>query len=99
VSGPPRTGKHPALIHLPFGLVMAVVAVGLVRIAQYYWREGTVWIGLALLLAAGLRVLLRDEQAGLVAIRSRAIDVLCYTAFGVMVIAVAMTIEGGPLSR
>ncbi|WP_054052015.1 DUF3017 domain-containing protein [Alloactinosynnema sp. L-07] len=78
---------------------MAVVVVGLVRITQYYWREGTVWIGLALLLAAGLRALLRDEQAGLVAIRSRAIDVLAYTAFGVMVIAVAMTIEGGPLSR
>ncbi|CRK59893.1 hypothetical protein [Alloactinosynnema sp. L-07] len=79
--------------------MMAVVVVGLVRITQYYWREGTVWIGLALLLAAGLRALLRDEQAGLVAIRSRAIDVLAYTAFGVMVIAVAMTIEGGPLSR
>lgn len=98
-GGPQRTGKHPALVHLPFGLVMAVVAVGLVRITQYYWREGTVWIGLALLLAAGLRVLLRDEQAGLIAIRSRAVDVLSYGFFGVMIIAVAMTIEGGPLSR
>ncbi|MGQ0837621.1 DUF3017 domain-containing protein [Actinokineospora sp.] len=98
-GSPQRSGKHPALVHLPFGLVMAVVVVGLVRILQYYWREGTVWIGLALLLAAGLRALLRDEQAGLIAIRSRAIDVLSYTIFGVLVIAVALTIEGGPLSR
>ncbi|RLK60883.1 MULTISPECIES: DUF3017 domain-containing protein [Actinokineospora] len=98
-DGPQRGGKHPALVHLPFAMVMAVVVLGLVRIIQFSWREGTVWIGLALLLAAGLRVLLRDEQAGLVAIRGRAVDVLLYGLFGVMVIAVALTIEGGWLSR
>ncbi|MBM7770236.1 putative membrane protein [Actinokineospora baliensis] len=98
-DGPQRGGKHPALVHLPFALVMAVVALGLVRIIQFSWREGTVWIGLALLLAAGLRVLLRDEQAGLVAIRSRAVDVLLYGLFGIVVIAVALTIEGGWLNR
>ncbi|EWC62032.1 hypothetical protein UO65_2668 [Actinokineospora spheciospongiae] len=98
-GAPQRGGKHPALIHLPFGLVLAVVLVGLVRIVMYAWREGTVWIGLALLLAAGLRVLLRDEQAGLIAVRSRVIDAFLYGGFGTMVIAVAMTIEGGPLTR
>ncbi|GAA3018480.1 DUF3017 domain-containing protein [Actinokineospora globicatena] len=98
-DGPQRGGKHPVLVHLPFALVMAVVVLGLVRIIQFSWREGTVWIGLALLLAAGLRALLRDEQAGLVAIRGRAVDVLLYGLFGVVVIAVALTIEGGWLSR
>nr|WP_051114815.1 DUF3017 domain-containing protein [Actinokineospora enzanensis] len=73
---------------------MAVVVLGLVRIAQYSWREGSFWIGAALLLAAGLRVLLPNEQAGLIAIRGRAIDVLLYGVFGVLVIAVALTIEG-----
>ncbi|MGX7827523.1 DUF3017 domain-containing protein [Actinokineospora sp. 24-640] len=97
MSEPSRGGRHPALVHIPFGLVMAVVVVGLVRIVQYHWREGTVWIGLALFLAAGLRALLRDEQAGLVAIRGRGVDVLSYAGFGTMVIAVALTIEGGPL--
>ena len=90
--------RHPALVHLPFVLVMAVVAVGIVRISMYNWREGSVWIGLALLLAAGLRAVLRDEQAGLVAIRSRPVDVLSYAGFGALVIAVAVTIEGGPLN-
>ncbi|GLZ43278.1 DUF3017 domain-containing protein [Actinokineospora sp. NBRC 105648] len=98
-TGPQRGGKHPVLVHLPFALVMTVVVVGLVRIAMYSWREGTVWIGLALLLAAGLRVLLRDEQAGLIAIRSRPIDVLLYGMFSVLVLVVAITIQGGPLSR
>ncbi|MFC5290614.1 DUF3017 domain-containing protein [Actinokineospora guangxiensis] len=90
--------RHPALVHLPFVLVMAVVTVGIVRISMYNWREGSVWIGLALFLAAGLRAVLRDEQAGLVAIRSRPVDVLSYAGFGAMVIAVAVTIEGGPLN-
>ncbi|OLR90541.1 DUF3017 domain-containing protein, partial [Actinokineospora bangkokensis] len=98
-GAPQRGGKHPALVHLPFALVMAVVAVGLVRIAMYNWREGSIWIGLALLLAAGLRVLLRDEQAGLIAVRSRVVDTFLYTGFAVMVLFVAITIEGGPLTR
>lgn len=90
----PQRGKHPALVHLPFALVLLVVAFGLVRIGQYHWRQGTVLIGAGLLLAAGLRALLRDEQAGLIAIRGRAVDVLCYSAFGLMVISVALTIQG-----
>ncbi|PPK69664.1 DUF3017 domain-containing protein [Actinokineospora auranticolor] len=101
MSSPPQRGggRHPVLVHLPFAMVMAVVVLGLVRIMQYYWREGSLWIGLALLLAGGLRVLLRDEQAGLLAIRSRAIDLLLYGLFGVLVIAVAVTIEPGPISH
>ncbi|HEX2133113.1 MAG TPA: DUF3017 domain-containing protein [Actinophytocola sp.] len=89
----PQRRRHPVLAHLPFGLVLAVVAVGLVRIILYHWREGTVLMGAALVLAAGLRVLLSDEQAGLIAIRSRGVDVLTYTGFGVCMMAVALTIE------
>ena len=89
----PQRRRHPVLAHLPFGLVMAVVAVGLVRIIMYHWREGTVLMGAALIMAAGLRVLLSDEQAGLIAIRSRPVDVLTYTGFGVCMMFVALTIE------
>jgi Protein of unknown function (DUF3017) len=89
----PHRRRHPVLAHLPFGLVMAVVALGLVRIILYHWREGTVLMGAALILAAGLRALLTDEQAGLIAIRGRGVDVLTYTAFGVCMLSVALTIE------
>jgi len=95
----PQHRKHPVLTHLPFALVMTVVAVGLLRIVLYHWRQGTVLIGLALFLAAALRALLRDEQAGLILIRSRGVDVLTYSAFGACMIFVAMTIEGGPLGN
>ena len=84
--------------HVAFALVLAVVALGMVRIAQYHWREGTAVLGLALLLAAGLRVVLAPDRAGLLVIRGRHLDVLLYAGFGVLVLAVALTIAGGPLT-
>lgn len=95
----PQRRRHPVLTHLPFAMVMTVVALGLLRIVLYHWRQGTVLIGLALFLAAALRALLRDDQADLIAIRGRGVDVLTYSAFGACMILVAMTIEGGPLGN
>ena len=95
----PHRRRHPVLAHLPFGMVLAVVALGLIRIVMYHWRDGTVLIGVALFLAAALRALLRDDQAGLIMIRSRGVDVLTYAGFGACVIFVAMTIEGGPFGN
>jgi hypothetical protein len=90
-----RTSLRP---QLTFGLILAVVAVGMVRIAQYHWREGTVIIGGALLLAAGLRAVLPPERTGLLGIRRRSLDVLTYGIFGLLMLAVALTITGGPLA-
>ncbi|MBV8541865.1 MAG: DUF3017 domain-containing protein [Pseudonocardiales bacterium] len=90
-----RTSLRP---QLAFGLVLAVVAVGMVRITQYHWREGTVIIGGALLLAAGLRAVLAPEWTGLLGIRRRSMDVLTYGVFGLLMLAVALTITGGPLA-
>jgi DUF3017 family protein len=85
--------------HVPLILVLAVVAIGLLRITQYHWRQGTVLVGGALLLAAALRALLSDNRIGLIAIRGRGVDVLLYGGLGLMVMAVALTIEGGPLNQ
>ncbi|MGH3766525.1 MAG: DUF3017 domain-containing protein [Pseudonocardiaceae bacterium] len=90
-----RTSLRP---QLTFGVVLVVVAAGMVRIAQYHWREGTVIIGAALLLAAGFRAVLPPERTGLLGIRRRALDVLTYGVFGLLMLAVALTITGGPLA-
>jgi hypothetical protein len=79
--------------HLAFALVVAVVLVGFGLIAVYRWRRGATLIGGALLLAGGLRAALSDGAAGLLAIRGRAVDVLAYTAFGLALVAVAVTID------
>ncbi len=96
---PEQRWRSAAGQHLPFALVLGVVLLGILRIVQYHWRQGAVLIGVALLLAALLRVLVTDEQAGLIAIRSRSVDALLYSGLGFAVIVVAMTIIGGPLSR
>ena len=90
-----RTSLRP---QLAFGVILAVVAVAMVRITQYHWREGTVIIGGTLLLAAGLRAVLPPERTGLLGIRRRALDVLTYGVLGLLMLAVALTITGGPLA-
>lgn len=84
--------------HWAFGLVVLTVLLGMGRIALYHWREGAAIIGAALLLAAGLRALLSSDRAGLLVIRGRGMDVLMYGGFGVLVLALALTITGGPLT-
>jgi hypothetical protein len=86
-------------VHIPLILVLAITAAGLIQIIQYYWRQGTGLLGGALLVAAVLRALLPTDSVGMVAIRSRAVDVLLYGGLGLMVVTVAVTIQGGPLNQ
>ena len=78
--------------------VLVVAAVGLLRVATANWREGAVLLGGSLLLAAVLRAVLPQERAGLVAIRSRALDVVSYTGLGLAVVLLAVTITRGSLT-
>lgn len=82
---------------LAFVAVMLIVAVGILRIIEYHWRQGTALIGIALLVAAVLRLALPAERAGLLAVRTRKIDALFYVGFGAMILYVTLTITGGPL--
>jgi len=82
----------------PMALVLAVAAIGLLRVSTANWREGAVLLGGSLLLAAALRALLPPDRAGLVAIRSKAIDVLVYSGLGLAVVVLAVTITRGSLT-
>ncbi|MDL5155554.1 DUF3017 domain-containing protein [Actinomycetospora termitidis] len=102
---PPRTvGDYArALLHrlraqAALASVLAVLVVGFVRIALQHWRDGTTIVGIALLLAAVLRVALPDRTVGLLAVRPRRTDVLTYALFGAVVILLSLTITGGPLT-
>jgi hypothetical protein len=89
----PATHRTGIATHLAFALVAAVVVAGFALIVVYRWRRGATLIGGALLLAGGLRATLSDATAGLLAIRGRTADVLAYTAFGLALVAVAVTID------
>jgi hypothetical protein len=93
VPEPPRRSLR---YHLPFALVLLVAAAGVVRISQYHWRQGSVLIGGALLIAALLRAVLPGGRAGLIAVRGRVVDVLTYGALAACVLFIALTLQNGP---
>lgn len=100
-AGPP-SGTEPAgwreavARHVAFTLVLVVAAIGVFRLVEYHWREGSVLIAGALLLAAVFRALLPERTAGLLVVRGRPVDVLSYIALGGLMMFVALTLTGGP---
>ena len=83
---------------VPAALVAVIALVGLGLVLTQHWRRGAVLLGAALLVAAALRVAVPAERAGLLAIRGKAVDVLCYSGFGVAMVLLAATITRGSLT-
>jgi len=76
----------------PLALVLTGVAGGLVVVASDHFRRGTALFACAVLLAAVLRLVLPTRQAGLLAVRSRGVDVLVLSvlAFGLGMLALVV---------
>ncbi len=85
-------------VHAPMTFVLLIAGVGMVRTLTQHWREGAVLLGGALIVAAALRLLLPTDRVGLLAIRSRPIDVLCYGGLGAAIAVLAMTITASLLN-
>jgi hypothetical protein len=85
-------------VHFALAVVLVIAAAGFLRVVQEHWRQGTALVGGALLVAAVARVLLPDDRAGLLAVRSQAVDVLSYAAFGVFMVLLAFTIPATALN-
>ena len=78
---------------LPLALSVAVAAVGLVLVAALdRWRLGSGVIGLAFCLAAALRLTLPARQAGLLVVRSKAVDAAVLLTLGFGLVTLANTI-------
>jgi hypothetical protein len=88
--------RLPAFV--PAVLVAVIVLVGLGLVLTQHWRRGAVLLGVALLVAAALRVVVPAERLVLLAIRGKAVDVLCYSGFGVAMVLLAATITRGSLT-
>ncbi|GEL22836.1 hypothetical protein PSU4_17900 [Pseudonocardia sulfidoxydans NBRC 16205] len=84
---------HGALL-----LVLAIALAGMQRVLTAHWREGAVLLGGAMIVAAVLRVILPQERIGLLAIRSKVVDVLLYSSFGLVMAVLAVTITRVRLS-
>jgi hypothetical protein len=85
-------------VALPATLVAAVTLAAIALVGTQHWRKGAVLLGGALLMAAVLRMAVPPDRVGLLAIRGRAVDVLFYSGFGMMIVLLAATITRGSLS-
>jgi hypothetical protein len=76
-----------------------ILAVGLIFIAAFalvvagYWRRGALVIGIGVGVAAALRLTLTDDRAGLLVVRSRAIDFVTTATVSAAVLYIAWTID------
>ncbi len=81
---PLRRGRSPGwLREWPIIVVLAGVAVAMILIALDSFRRGSVVLSASVLLAAFLRLLLPDSDAGMLAVRSKKIDVVTLGLLGV----------------
>ena len=67
----------------PITIVLIGVAVAMVFIALDSFRRGSVVLSASVLLAAFLRLLLPDADAGMLAVRTKKIDVITLGALGI----------------
>ncbi len=97
-SAEPEGRRYPSTIGglLYLGL-LAVSAAGLGIVVRGDWRLGVKWIAGALVLAALVRLVIPAQQAGMLAVRRRAIDVAILAALGVALWLLATSIPNQPV--
>ena len=79
--------QWPILVVAGFGLI------ALVLVAAGFWRRGALLIGIGVGVAALLRLVLPEDRAGVLVVRSRGIDVSMMAAVCATVVYIAATID------
>ena len=94
MSVPEEPRRIPSTVGgLIYLIIVGAGAVGLGIVAFGPWRRGVALIGLALLVGAVARAVLRDRDAGMLRVRrNRWVDVLMLGGVGVALIVLASVI-------
>ncbi len=90
--------RYPSTIGGLFYLVVLVasgVGIGLAYTGE--WRLGIKWVGAALVFAGLVRLVLRQRDAGMLAVRRRWVDVLMLAGTGSVLIFLTESIPNQPL--
>jgi uncharacterized membrane protein len=77
----------------PIVVVGLIFVTALVLVAASFWRRGALLIGIGVGVAAALRLLLSEDRAGLLVVRSKGIDFVTMATVGAAVIYTAWTID------
>ena len=82
-----------------FGGQWPILLVGLFLLAAFglvaagFWRRGALVMAIGVAVAAALRSTLTDERAGLLAVRSRTVDVVTTASVSAAMFYIAWTID------
>ncbi|HKE52553.1 MAG TPA: DUF3017 domain-containing protein [Actinomycetes bacterium] len=76
----------------PIALVLSCVTISLIVVAANHFRRGSVLLAASVLLATGLRLVLPARQAGLLAVRSRLVDVIALGGLGGGLMVLALVV-------
>jgi hypothetical protein len=77
----------------PILLVGLMFATAFMLAAANFWRRGSLLIGIGVGLAAVLRLVLSEERAGLLVVRSKGTDFVTTATVGAAMIYIASTID------
>lgn len=77
----------------PILLVGSIFAVGFVLAWANFWRRGALLIGIGVGVAAVLRLVLSEERAGLLVVRSKGIDFVTTVTVAAAMVYIASTID------
>ncbi len=96
-SAEPEGRRYPSTLGGAFYLlVLAISGVGLVIVSQGSWRLGVKWIAGSLVLAAVVRLVIPDQQAGMLAVRRRSLDVAILALAGIALWVLSTSIPNQP---
>ena len=76
----------------PLVLVLVGLAISLLVVAGDHFRRGSVGFAACVVLAFFLRLILSDEDAGWLAVRSRLVDLLCLAFLGLSLSVFALIV-------
>ncbi|HZE16180.1 MAG TPA: DUF3017 domain-containing protein [Mycobacterium sp.] len=77
----------------PIVIVVLFFVVAFALAAANFWRRGALLIGIGAGVAAVLRLMLPDDRAGLLVVRSKGIDIVTLAAVGAAMCYIAWTID------
>jgi xanthine/uracil permease len=77
----------------PIVCVVLIFVVAFSLAAANFWRRGALLIGIAVGLAAVLRLALSEDRAGLLVVRSKAIDFTMMASIATAMVYIAWTID------
>ena len=77
----------------PILLVVLIFVAAFVLVGANFWRRGSLLIGIGVGVAAALRLLLSEDRAGLLAVRSKGIDFMTTATVGAAMVYIAWTID------